>query len=488
MTSNITSSPLSTSIGAAAVLASAFSPLSSPSTAANQAIVPSFPSRTVTKRPVEVRSGTRAVKRTRLINEDEDEDSIDGGNDRNNDDGDDDSDDEEEEKLVEGMEGYEKKLKARDDRRFADWVAGKLNEPSVYTVLQAKKTGTKRKTPKAEVNRRLMSAFNKHPPANISFKKVTELQVKNRIDRIRKAFKSAHTLRNSSGFGSQNGDVWRKRVRKKCRHYFVLERNWSKAWAQDVPLYTESLSNKDNAIIAGDLPWRLRKSKRLAVDLAQETCNDTLEPIQDDYNLLKKRMYGEEEEEGDLETHFRNRSTSPSAVASMSATSDPPRSETPGPSRSTLARIITVAPLPDSQSSSSRTANKSAPKSASGGMGHRDFGQLFLKSLEEDEKIAQREMIALKREQFEFYKKDMEDKNAIELKRIQLEEKRMEHEDKRMREQLQLDHDFRLAQLKYESDLQLKLISVNAELRNRGKEPVPATRIQTTSRVPRSNF
>ncbi|KAG0278378.1 hypothetical protein BGZ96_002405 [Linnemannia gamsii] len=136
MTPNITSSALSSSTGAA------------------EAVVLPLPSRTVTKRPAEVRPATRTVKRTRLINDDEDEYDIDDENDWENDDEDDDcAGEKEEEELVEGMEGYEKKLRTRDDRRFADWVAGKLNEQGVYTVLQARNTETKKKTPKAAIHR-----------------------------------------------------------------------------------------------------------------------------------------------------------------------------------------------------------------------------------------------------------------------------------------------------------------------------------------------
>jgi len=469
----------------------------------------------VTKRPAEVGSATRTVKRARVANEGEGENNVDNDeNDWQDEEEDDDSDDEEEEEeeeLIEGMEGYEKKLKRRDDQRFADWIAGKLNEPGIYTALQARNSGTKKKTPKAEINRRIMSAFNKRPPTNIiSLNKITESQVKNKIDKIKQAFKAAHTLRNSSGFGSQNGEGWRKRVRKKCRHYFLLERNWSKAWTEDVPLYADSLSNMDDATITDDIPRRFQKGKQRAVDVLQEETDDnTLDLTQDDDNLLAESVYEEE----DLETYFRNQSAGPSksalvaasaALASMSAapgsstsatpgqstsaTPGPSRSATPDPSRSAPATAIaahkpttsaTGVASTDSQPSSSKTTNKGASKSAPGGVGHKGFGQLFLRVLEEQQK-AQREKISLKREQFEFHKKDVEEKNMIELKRIELEARRLEQEDKRLRDQQKLDQDFRLAQLKYESDLQLKSLSLNAELRNRGREPVPAARIQTT--------
>lgn len=473
----------------------AFCPLSPPLAASKQASVSLLPSSTVTKRSAEAAYAPRTVKRARLIKEEGDEDNVDDENDWEDDDeedgGDEEEEEEEEEELMVGMEGYEKKLKTRDDCRFADWIAGKLNEPDVYTALQSRNSGTRKKTPKAEVNRRIVSAFNKHPPTSIiSFNKITETQVKNKIDKIKKAFKAAHALRNSSGFGSQNGEGWRKRVKKKCRHYFILERNWSKAWTEDVPLYTDSLSNMDDATITDDLPRRLQKGKEREVGFTREETDDnTLDLTQEDDNLMAESLYEEE----DLETYLRNRSTGPSrsaleaataAVASMSAARGSSRSATPGPSRSALATAVAAhkaitstigVASTDSQPSSSKTSNRDASKSAPGGAGHKDFGQLFLKGLEEEQK-SQREKINLKREQFEFLKKDTEEKNTIELKRIELEAKRIEQEGKK----LQMDHDFRLAQLKYESDLQLKSMTLNAELRNRGREPFPVSRIQST--------
>ncbi|KAG0287983.1 hypothetical protein BGZ96_008168 [Linnemannia gamsii] len=199
------------------------------------------------------------------------------------------------------------------------------------------------------------------------------MQVKNKIDKIYNAFQTAHSLYNSSRFGSQNGEGWRKRVRKKCQHYFILERNWSKAWAEDVSLFTDFLSNMDDATITDDFTRPIQKDRRRAFDFIHEENDDNIDDLtQHDDTLLAESLHEEE----DLETYLRNRNTGPSmsalaaaspAVASISATPGPSRSATSGPFMSALSTVsvehkattsATGVASTDSQSSSSKATNR----------------------------------------------------------------------------------------------------------------------------------
>lgn len=394
----------------------------------------------------------------------------------------------EEEELVEGSDNYEKKLKQRDDRRFADWIVGKLNEPGVYLVLRARNSGTPKAMLKARVYRTLMAAFNKNPPNNITFKIVTESQVKNKIEYLKKAFRKAHKLVKKPGEGGKNGEGWRKRVKKKCRHYFDLEDNWAVEWTLDVPSYTNSLSNMDDSIITDDIPRRLQKGKQCTIDLSRNGANSV------SFDLT----HDDDEEDWWIDKEDFDSSMLGHSVEGTPRSTSPyySRLETPGPSRAILMATISAltaepsrTPITASeaeaavstaaQPSSSKTTKANTSKSGPGTGGDLDFSAMFIKGMER-EQTAQKEKIALKWEQFEFMKMDHEARNTIEMQRIMLEARQLELENERMLEKQRLDAEYRLAKLKAQQELQVKNMNLNAELRNRGREPVPTVRIQTT--------
>ncbi|KAG0323978.1 hypothetical protein BG000_002395 [Podila horticola] len=435
-------------------------------------------------------------KRRRIIEEVEEEEPVEDGveDDEWEDEKEigEDEEEENEEELVEGSEGYEKKLKTRDDRRFGTWLARKLNERAIYTVLQARNSGTTKKTPKSRVYRSIMVTFNTNPPDDIiTFKKVTELQVKNKVDSIRKAFRKAHALLNKSGFGSRDGEGGKKRVKKKCRHYFDMKENWAVAWTSDVPLYTDSLKNMDDEVIMDDMPRRIHNDKQRVLE---PTRDQNVGDNPHDHTQDADDWQSDGGLDEDLETHSSNNLTGPSrsaitmtgaAVTSRTTTSGPSRSATPGPSRFATPDPTRFTPAV-SQPLSNNTTSNNASITANGVGGHKDFAQLFLQRME-GEKRTQAEKLTLKREQFDFLKQDTESKNQIELKRLELEAKKVEMESRklelenqRLLVQQKLDHELQLAQLKANMHMQSHTVTLNAELRNRGREPVPFTTIETT--------
>ncbi|KAG0230449.1 hypothetical protein BGW42_000926 [Actinomortierella wolfii] len=449
LTLNVGSSAASMSTGTAMQTNTLRPQLSSP-TLFREASISTLLSHAIDKRPSTDVLTPLSRKRTRLIVEE-----ADAADDLSCwvDDGESDDTDTDNETLEVGMEGYERKLKKRDDKRFADWIVGKLNERDVFTALQSKNAGTKKKTPKAKIYRQIMLAFNNNPPDNIvSFKRVSELQVKNKIDNIKKAFRSAHSLRHSSGFGSQGDSGWKKRVKKKCRNYFNLENNWSKAWTEDVPLYADSLSNMDDTVITDISPQRSQKGKQPMYErLPEDSTNIDVDTTHNGDYLPEELSDWEY-----LETITDAIATTlPTPQLSRSEISGQSSSITPGRSRSTTPAFPRRTPAAVTRVS-----------------GHEDFGRLFIKGLDE-ERQSRLEKLELRREQFEFLKKDAEEKNKIELKKIELENQRLrekdELENQRLREQQKLDHEFRLTQLK-----------LNAQLRIKGKEPVSEPRIQIT--------
>ncbi|KAF9945916.1 hypothetical protein BGZ72_000854, partial [Mortierella alpina] len=77
------------------------------------------------------------------------------------------------------------------------------------------------------------------------------------------------------------------------------------------------------------------------------------------------------------------------------------------------------------------------------------------------EQAVQREKVALKKEQYEFRRKDQETKNTIALQRIALETRQAEWEHQRLFEKQRLDAEYRLAKLKSEHELELKAMHRN---------------------------
>ena len=227
-----------------------------------------------------------------------------------------------------------------------------------------------------------------------------------------------------------------------------------------MPSYADSLNNMDASIVTNDIPRRPQKSRQVGADVTQQTDNNSLDLTPEDVISQAEQFFDEEDEHPG--THSHNQRTGPSrsslatAVTSISAERGPSWSTTPGPSRIPLSTTATsIATI--LKRSSTKTASKNSDLGWEAA-GWKDFGRLYLLGLEE-EKTVNQEKLCLKREQFEVLKKDTMDKNAIELKRIELDQKRLEQEHMRSLKQQKLDHDFRLAQLRLNAD--------------RGREPVP---------------
>jgi hypothetical protein len=243
------------------------------------------------------------------------------------------------------------------------------------------------------------------------------------------------------------------------------------------------MSNLDDKLVTDGLALSIQKGKQRSHNVTQYTnaSDGPLDLTQDDEDELQQR-----EQDEDLETYLKSNPTGPSRMALTAAAAAVTRSATPGPSRSAAAAVTSLAtpgpsapgpvvPLP---SDVSVTANKSASSTPIVG-GHKDLGHLFVQRMADDQKV-QEDKLDLKKKHFDFLKADIAMKNDIELKKLVLEEKRLDLENKRLLMQQQLDHELRLAELKVRADMQARELTLNAELRNRGREPIPLVSVETT--------
>ncbi|KAF8925663.1 hypothetical protein BGZ47_003128 [Haplosporangium gracile] len=110
-----------------------------------------------------------------------------------------------------------------DGSERESWLVARLKDSSIYLPLQAdrKQPGESRMRSKAEVYRQLAEEFNNKQFAMLHSKGVFSTTsngsgIKTKITRLQTAFKAAHTLRYSSGFGSTESEIWKTAVENAC--------------------------------------------------------------------------------------------------------------------------------------------------------------------------------------------------------------------------------------------------------------------------------
>ncbi|KAG9061231.1 hypothetical protein KI688_007569 [Linnemannia hyalina] len=78
--------------------------------------------------------------------------------------------------------------------------------------------------------------------------------IKNKIYRLQAAFKAAHTLRSSSGFGSTESESWKAAIESERSCYFELLPVWGRKWSNGVVRYADSTTDLKDDFITDDPP------------------------------------------------------------------------------------------------------------------------------------------------------------------------------------------------------------------------------------------
>jgi len=120
-------------------------------------------------------------------------------------------------------------------------LVARLKDSSIYLPLQAeeKQPGESRMRSKAQVYRQLAEEFNNRQFTMLHSKEVFSTTsngngIKTKISRLQAAFKTAHTLRYSSGFGGTESESWKAAIESEFSYYFELlparGQRWTMAW------------------------------------------------------------------------------------------------------------------------------------------------------------------------------------------------------------------------------------------------------------------
>ncbi|KAF9536162.1 hypothetical protein EC957_012309 [Mortierella hygrophila] len=152
--------------------------------------------------------------------------------------------------------------------------------------------------------------------------------IKTKISRLQTAFKTAHTLRYSSGFGSTESETWKAAVESDCSYYFELLPAWGQKWSDGVVFYADSTTDLTDDFITDDPPRKDFDSDAGAE--AEEEQEDEGESERQaspswedepDYSGVDEAWSQEEEDE----PLVRNRRLAvPAAARSRSSTARPP--------------------------------------------------------------------------------------------------------------------------------------------------------------------
>ncbi|KAG9070321.1 hypothetical protein KI688_009658 [Linnemannia hyalina] len=222
-----------------------------------------------------------------------------------------------------------------DGSERENWLVARLKDSSIYLPLQAdrKQPGESRMRSKAEVYRQLAEEFNNKQFAMQHSKGVFSTTsngsgIKTKITRLQTAFKAAHTLRYSSGFGSTELETWKAAVESACSYYFELLPAWGQKWSDGVVFYADSTTDLTDDFITDDPP---RKDVDSDVEAdAEEEQEDEGESERQaspdwedepDYSGVDGAWSQEEEDE----PLVRNRRLAvPAAARSRSSTARPP--------------------------------------------------------------------------------------------------------------------------------------------------------------------
>lgn len=150
-----------------------------------------------------------------------------------------------------------------DGSERESWLVGRLQDSSIYLPLQAdkKQPGESRTRSKAEIYRQLAEEFNNMQFAMPHSKGVYSTTangngIKTKINRLQSIFKSAQTLRYSSGFGSTDSESWKAAIESECSFYFDLLPAWGQKWSDGVVFHADSTTDLTDDFITDDPPRR----------------------------------------------------------------------------------------------------------------------------------------------------------------------------------------------------------------------------------------
>ncbi|KAF8946566.1 hypothetical protein BGZ47_000164 [Haplosporangium gracile] len=126
-------------------------------------------------------------------------------------------------------------------------------------LADKKQPGESQMRSKAEVYRQLAEEFNNKqfvmPYTKGIFSTTSNGNgIKTKINRLQTAFKTAHTLRCSSGFGSAESESWKAAVESNCSYYFELLPAWGQKWSDGVVFYADSTTDLTDDFITDDTP------------------------------------------------------------------------------------------------------------------------------------------------------------------------------------------------------------------------------------------
>ncbi|KAF9541830.1 hypothetical protein EC957_002665 [Mortierella hygrophila] len=149
----------------------------------------------------------------------------------------------------------------KDGSERERWLVARLKDSSIYLPLQSDKRKSKGSLMPSQfdIYRQLAEEFNKKQFAIPHCKGVYRTAsngkgIKNKIYRIQTAFRAAHTLRYSSGFGSTEAESWKAAIKSECSCYFELFPFWGRKWSNGVVRYADSTTDFKDDFITDNPP------------------------------------------------------------------------------------------------------------------------------------------------------------------------------------------------------------------------------------------